>query len=222
MVQSGHMEQAGTEVIKALDAARLIKEETVRREGIGADIPMMLHLRKEGLSLGIAPLLGPRDEVLDLVVQLVGLGEADQVVHVCDAYGIQNADWYPDLNDLAKAFAAGDTNVYECLQVVSVRHDGSMSSLHAPYHYDGRKVAWDETVDIFRDDDPDLTVGGDYPAAMMQGFALQSIRPVRALNPQELSAITGCTFIAPVMVKPPRNKPCPCGSGRKAKICCWG
>jgi hypothetical protein len=213
------MECAGIEVIQALRVSQILKEQAVRRQGVGTDVPMMLHLLKGGVSLGMATLIGERQETISKIVAIAGLSDADQIVHVSDAYATYKIDAVPDHGDLARGFADGNLDILECLNAVSVRIDGATAAVQSPYTYGGRTVIWGEPIDIANEIVDEL--GGDYPDAVRMGFEGQKVRPIPALNPAEISRYLGCPFVMPVMGRPPRNGPCPCDSGRKAKLCCW-
>lgn len=215
------MEPAGAEIVEAIRRAQQLKEQAVRRDGVGTDITPMLHLHKEGLSLGVAILEGEREETLSMIIAIVALSEADQVVLVYDAYGVLSPNWIPEYGDLARAFGNGNPDVYECLNATSVSADGTTTWLQSRYTYDGRTVVWAELSDVVTD----VGIGemdGDFPNAVRCGLQGQKERPGPPLTPPEIAAFVGCKFVVPRMRRPLRNEPCPCGSGRKAKLCCWG
>lgn len=205
-------------VRRALEAAKDIKAAGVRREGPGADPAPMLDLRLEGLSLGVAIVDGERDRMLSLLRTLVALSAADLAVFITDAYGLTSpadAGW-PELEvgELGRRHAAGDPTVYECLNVVSVARDGTAGALKVQYHYEGRSLVWHDDLDVGIE-------GGDVLARLRQGFMAQSVRPMPAMNATDLAEALGVVVATPALVAPPRNEPCPCGSGVKAKKCCW-
>jgi uncharacterized protein YecA (UPF0149 family) len=71
------------------------------------------------------------------------------------------------------------------------------------------------------DGEPLETAGGAMVSSLRQGFVLQAKRPGPALNPATIASTLGIALATPALTPPPRNRPCPCGSGTKAKHCCW-
>lgn len=207
------------EAIDTLRVAQSLKEAAVRREGIGTDLPMSLVMVKDGDPIAVMTLMGTRDELLVMTYGIVAIGDADQVVQVIDAYGTLKPDSLPDHGDLARAFGAGDRSVYECLHVTSVRADGALGAIQCPYTYQGRSIVWGEVYDV-AEKDPDLEIGGDFPMAMRAGFEAQRTRTRPGLSPAEIGMLLDCEVGSAKTATAGRNRPCPCGSGRKIKHCC--
>jgi len=56
---------------------------------------------------------------------------------------------------------------------------------------------------------------------LIRGFAVQAARPTRPTPLPEICRALHVDYLVPMITPPPRNRPCPCGSGSKAKHCCW-
>lgn len=211
--RSGHDLAATVAIIKT------VKEQTVRRQGVGADLAPMLELRRHGVLSALAVIDGDRDRVLALLHALPAHTDVDRVVFVADAY-----TWTPDgeppdhglePDELAHRFAAGDPSVTECLQLVAIDRDGTEpASIQIGYTYDRRRVVW-------ADPEPMDIAGGDMIDAIREGFADQATRSRPPVGVTWLADYLGCLLVEPRLIRPPRNEPCPCGSGTKAKHCCW-
>lgn len=206
--------------LDALRLAKLLKEDLVRMEGIGADLCPMLILHHEGQHLGVIAIVGDQSEVLATTATAIALSDADEATHSADSYSYHpppGAGREAVYGDLPRWFAEGDPYTSECLMTYTRWRDGRARCTEIPYTYDGRTLVWGDTWDPGRADD----MTGAVVAAITKGFEAQATRPAPALTVAEIAVLLGCSVAMPVMARPPRNKPCPCGSGLKAKLCCW-
>lgn len=200
------------------DSLRIVKElkgQTVRHGG-DPDLAPMLELRRDGVLLHAAVLDGERDRVLALLHDLVVLSDADQAVMIADTF-ILNARHHPgEHGDLAARFAAGDLEVYEALSLVSCEPTGRELAVTVPFTRRRRRIRWGEPK-------VDGVESGAMIQALRVGFARQVLRRKEGPVPpmQEVANHLGIALLAVQLSPPPRNKPCPCGSGDKAKFCCW-
>lgn len=222
-------------VDRAVHVAKTLKEDLVAAHGPGSDLATQLALFHEGVLLGIVMLDGDRDVMLQQVVQAVALTNADQASHVVEAYmgrGVEMPEGMtpeeaiadPDRlmpnyrhGDMQARFAAGDRDITELIHVMSTARSLETELRALPYHYDEARVVWDGEWS-----QPEA-LAGTIPRAMRLGFEAQAKRQGPALNVAAVVEMIGARLgIMPMPVAtPPRNEPCPCGSGQKAKRCCW-
>jgi hypothetical protein len=196
----------------ALAVAMQIKEQAVASQGGDGDVIPMLHLRRDGVAWAIVALLeeDPATSHRQMADVLAG-SPADEAVIITDAY-ITAPPRPGEHRMVAQRFADGDSDTSECLMGVIVRADGASGQSLVRYHHHGRHVSWDS---------PEHTspARGPMVDALRDGFASQGSRPVA--SPDELAKQHGVTLVVPQLRAPARNDPCPCGSGLKAKRCCW-
>jgi hypothetical protein len=211
----------------AVENARQQKEEIVARSGVGSDLQPMLALHRDTELLGMVHLPGDPEAALSAVTVAVAHSEANIVVHMGEGFwwiGGSSFDYliheaFGQRGDLARRFAAGDEAVVECLQVAVFSVDHAMFHA-APYRYAGRTVVWQPEAISFDDGGQEKRIDGNMYASVHEGFALRATTPA-ASSPQEFGRLTGLSPVAPLGPRPERNAPCPCGSGRKSKACCW-
>lgn len=201
----------------AMNVAKQLKEDAVKAEGIGAEVGPMLYLLRDGTIWAVVPFVD--DDVhgrftrRDLAATAVYRSPVDEAVVITEMW--ESAGSVPDKTRTGaeRRFAAGDPDTHEALSAVVVRADGTSGQRFARFHHEGRRVVWD---DLKEDDE----ARGPLPDALRLGFAKQGEIPL--LSPTELSNLLGVPLMTYKLRPPPRNEPCPCGSGRKAKHCCWG
>jgi hypothetical protein len=213
----------GDVALEALHKAMALKSETVARDGLGTDVGILLDLRREGLLLGVLALeRDERRQDLATAATVVSLSDADQVTYIADAFQWRAPAGTPypgplEPGCLARWFAEGCPHVSEALTASSRRADGESAGAVCVYRYEGRRVVWDPPATA-----PDwVEQGGDVPDALDLGFQAQAVRPVPALSVAAIAVQLELVAATPVLRRPPRNGPCPCGSGQKAKLCCW-
>jgi hypothetical protein len=215
----------------AVAAAKAAKEHTVARGGIGADLVPALHLYREEDFMG-AFLFGgiERERGFTLISAVIALSDAPVVHHLHEAYremshfpGMESAtaaresrlaDY--EYGSLAQRFAAGDQRVVEAVMVTVAPANGPMAAAFLPYRYHGRTVEWFDPL-LFDESDEDHLIDGDLHDAIKLGFAN---RDGEAMSAERISSQLKLSAVFPT--RPARNAPCPCGSGRKSKVCCWG
>jgi hypothetical protein len=211
---------------RAVQATRENKEALVARGGIGSDVKPLLTLMRDGAVLAGFPLEGDRHERIELIAQIVTLSDAPFVHFADESYSEDYTDLTPgdalrahvayDYGSLAKRFAAHDPRVVECVTVVTVDAELAMLTI-CPYRYKGRRITWLEKT-VFDDEVEGLEFGGGIPGALRRGLTNRAGRGP-ALPPRQISSRLNTGVI--LRPEPPRNAPCSCGSGRKAKACCW-
>lgn len=208
---------------KPLQLATLWKETIVAANGVGSDINPVLVLQRDGVDLAFLGLPGDPSTRNAAITTAITTSNADQVVIVHEGYTWDGADYVDGyLNDprsLVQRFADGDPHVFETLNVLwATATEGRLAAL--PYRYVGRTVQWQPDKVTSRPTD-EVTVGGSVVEAVHDGFVQQAKRSEPALGMEQLARATGLQVIAPMLPRPDRNAPCPCGSGRKSKTCCW-
>lgn len=200
----------------ALRTARFGKERAVRDDGIGTDLPLSLLLLRDGRPLGWGFPYGTMEEVGRIIVGLIGFTDTDEVLMVVEAFSYL-FDEKPveplNFGDLAQRFADGDPRACECLQIIKVTRTGKAEGVMAPYRYEGRRVVWDEIAECGAE------LHGGTIEMVRSGFVLQGTRPMPAMSLDTIAKVFGCDVIE--TLRPRRRGPCPCGSGRKAKACCF-
>lgn len=221
-------EEAHVRHARTLPAVKGHKEARVAAGGIGADVKPLLSLMTDGVLIAGFSLPESRDQRLALIQRIVALSDAPFVHFAHEAYSEmydENAGEDElhrlfaayDYGSLEQRFGAHDTRVVECVTVVTAQADHLMST-YSPYRYDGRLVIWLENI-VFDECESGHEVRGDVPDVLRKGFAERADREGPALSPKRISALLDVGVALPV--SPARNAPCSCGSGRKAKVCCW-
>lgn len=206
--------------LAVLDAKRT-KEKLVAARGVGSDVVPSLWLQRGARCLGLFDLAAglAHEEVLAAAAAIIAASDAPVAIMVREGFALAPEDpakielhvAHGEHGDLARRFAAGDPDIAEALILATVGADSFVTSYH-PYRYDGRSVRWGETV---LSDEAD----GAVPDALRGGYEMRSRRPEPALDVATIAARSGLSVYVPA--DPPRNAPCPCGSGRKVKACCW-
>lgn len=213
--------------------ARAVKERAVRRDGPRSEIEPQVILFRRGRYFASALVGAPsRAEWLLRMKAAVAISCADAVVQLSEGYmkaydelaDMESDDVMERLSesyehgDLATRHGAGDVTVAEVLLVNVYRHGHPPAVTSTPFVCRGRAVEWGERLE------PDETEG-EVPDLIAGALAIGVDRAAR-LGPLpwlEFAAAMLALNI-PVEVAPPvshpRNAPCPCGSGRKHKICC--
>lgn len=205
---------------RGTQAARRLKERALRREGPDADLTTTLALWHDGVLLGVMGLGDYGGGALHRRILLaLSMSDADVVQLVCDAFWQAEPDHRKGEGTLAERAGRGDPTVRETLLVMTWREvDDPNRPVVAvlPYERDGRSIVWGETPG--HDDDRDE---GALVEAVRGGFVSRSHRPTPALPIEAIAASLGVALVMDVLTPPARNEPCPCGSGNKAKHCCW-
>jgi hypothetical protein len=205
-------------VADALKRGARMKERLVAELGIGERFPLMVELRRDGVLLGTALPDSARHAILKMVMMTIALSDADHVLLLGEAFAFhaeQEPARRPADGELARWFAAGEPNTHECLQAVSAHRDGRFQLGQHTFHHEGRRVVWDH-LHVYG-----VESTGELTLRMCHGFAMQRTRPFPALSMHEVAAVLECAVLVPRLSTPKRNRPCPCGSGTKAKLCCW-
>lgn len=214
----------------ALAHARDLKEWVVRTRGYRADMLSMLVLWHEGVLLGACDIASTPSPVrYPLVAEAVAMVDADLVQIVADSYTrratLEEAEadpaWYQafDHGDLEQAARRGDPRVVEALSVVTwqAASPATPELRLLRYEWDGPRPRWLEPERC-----TGVQLGGGFAEAVELGFASRAGRPFPAQPLAVVAQATGFDVVEIVFAAPPRNGPCPCGSGEKAKYCCWG
>lgn len=210
---------------RALTEAKQLKARIVQQDGIGTDIVPRVELFREGVPLGViwlndssAEEANWRRRMFTRLTLTIGASAADRAHFLTEQYEhrSQTGRSYDNYEhgSAARLFAAGDKATKEGVMVAVAGADGAFAAAYTTYTYDvGRRVRWDPPMVS----EPKT---GAMPDAMSLGFATQAARDA-PLDVLHLGIALSCTVAAPQMIAPPRNAPCPCESGRKAKHCCW-
>lgn len=203
-------------VAEVLDRATHLKQELVKVYGVGEPFPLMIELRRDGVELGTVFAGGTR-RVLTLLTMAIALSDADNALLVGEAFSY-HAERRPDrmpYGQLARWFAEGDPDTHECIQVLSAHRDGRVHLAQHTFHHEGRRVVWDQLYTYGQ------TPAGKLTKHMSNGFRMQRDRPFAALSVSAIADVLTCDASVPQLPEPARNAECPCGSGRKARRCCW-
>lgn len=211
----------------AIENSRQQKEEIVSRCGVGSDLQPMLALHRDSELIGMVHLPANYDAKLSAITAAVAHSAANIVVSIDEGYWWVGASAFDYLmhaefgrhGDLARKFAAGDPKVVESLHVSVFTPE--YATLHiAPYCYAGRTVTWRPEPVTFDDKAENRAIDGNVYLAVREGFELQATTEP-ASTPQGFARATGLQPVMPLGPRPDRNAPCPCGSGRKSKRCCF-
>lgn len=212
-------------ILQAVERALAVVCERKRRrvatDGVGSDVVAMLDLRHEGVMLGVLGVTGnDRADAFSKISLAIMLSDADRVLFISEGYRQRMDDDGPRgqaHGELARRFAAGDESVAENIQVYGFERDGSGATAFATYRYRGRQVDFDPVRStIFEPGDGE----GAIVEAVTIGFDLQAKRVGPAYSTIAIGRRLEWAAVIDVP-SAPRNGPCPCGSGRKAKSCCW-
>jgi hypothetical protein len=212
--------QVNEVVATVVRKAQALKADLVAREGIGTDLPLAVELRRRGITSGIVVPYGEIPDAISVMRKLVALTDTDHVVMLAEVFAYRSdepPEHPPGPGDLARWFAAGQPQTRECLQVLSVHRDGRIDTGQIDFRYEGRRVLWGE---LWVTSDEEL--GGTMTEVLLDGFDLQRHRPGPPFAVEVVARNLPCEFVKPTFRRPGRNRPCPCGSGAKAKACCWG
>lgn len=217
-----HMDPSVLRVSSEMRVAQSLKDELVRRDGIGSDLPPMLHLLREGQTL--AWLVVGEDDVADLdpflsaVGTLIGLSDADEACYMSEGFAIVPGG--SEHGDYQARFAAGDPEVYECLAFAAGHFSGRFHAALSEYRYEGRRIRWLGTRTS--DDLGEGLLARTYE----QAWAYQDRRKAEGfptLPIADLAVAVGCQMAVVPILRPRRpDGPCGCESGRMAAECCWG
>lgn len=209
--------------VDALQVLKPLKESAVRREGVGTNLPIIVVLMREGVDLISFQLYKTVGRTYARALSTaISLTDCDTAVVGSDSFVLTDSDEAERIVEtgepinLAQRFAAGDPDVTEALVVVAVDRDDLMHSAMATYTYDGRTVIW--TGDSV---ETTYEVEGALRNAIDVGFGLQQRRTGKPLAAHELADRLGLAVAVPTLQAPRRNSRCGCGSGKKAKQCCW-
>jgi hypothetical protein len=205
----------------AINAARDLKETIVRRDGPGAELLPMLGLWHDGQCLGYLVLTVDRPKVLEAFRTAVPRTGADMIQHVHESYfGHWPDDDGPSkdapIGTLEALFKAGDPHVREVVWCMTATAEKAITAALAYEYGPNRTVRWLDEPEAEPKEATDL--GGAYAGALAEAFE----DPNRSSEP--LAAVgldLGISVFTWYPVPPARNEPCPCGSGLKAKRCCW-
>jgi hypothetical protein len=214
----------------SLKMFRLMKLDFLRSRGVrGADLPMIVVLRKEGVDLfAFTPEVRDRDAGHVLVIEkAIAMSDADEVMvcadvimHVMPEEALDEYNRTYRHGDLQKEFRAGRPEFVEALQVCGSCRGGPVVSLGVPYTVEGRDIVWAEEQ-LFNYSEQDVVAQALIPNAMQRGFELQATRNGPPAPIADVADALGIALIVPRLPRPARNDPCPCGSGLKSKRCCW-
>jgi hypothetical protein len=147
-------------------------------------------------------------------------------------------------SDLAVAYADGVPGLSEALMIATWHRDGSAEQITQPYRIMPGRVVEYGAVEQFDVDIHEVPVaGGLLQDAVTEGFELQPLRPFSAVPDwstlaylvevrwrqlvashwdEDTAAASNLRVFPPFTERrPKRNDPCPCGSNKKAKVCCY-
>lgn len=204
---------------EALRRAKAMKEEIVKRHGVGEDLVPHLDLWVGGLPWMTVFMNGKGLDHAKVIVGALGFSRCDLAVMVTEGYSLTSSLPHDDRlrrGELAERFAAGDPAVREGLIIGILPREGSPRTWTVTYRYDGRAVVWG-------DEDLSDNSEGIIPQAAAFGYAHRAAEE-RLMDHDELTrhlmTLGTVEAVGQFIEKaPPRNAPCPCGSGQKAKRC---
>lgn len=208
----------------ALRRAKAMKDDIVRRDGIGEDLVPHLDLWNDGEPWMTAFLSGGGVDHAKVIAGALGCSRCDLAVFITEGYTVTQAIVGPDpehlrRGELAERFAAGDPGVQEGLLVALFPRGEPSTIWMVPYRYDGRTVIWGEEQ---RSDD-NLGLLSDAAAYAYANRLPDDQLLDHATLATELMGLGCVECVGLFMEAPPaRNQPCPCGSGVKAKRCDHG
>ena len=203
-------------------ATRLLKQNLVAREGIGADVPFTIVTTRGPVPIGVYDGEGDNAEIAATVHMAVTMSDCDTVLYLGELYIEPGGDHEPGVGELAHRFAHGDPRVKEAIAVTAVHRSGHLRSIFDPYHYEGRTVVWDPLSA------PYAPAWRDFHErsllrSMGDAFEVQAQRPgPPALRPGSHLHRIGSESINDheMLVSFALCSPCPCGSGRTMNECC--
>lgn len=219
----------GNVLHEPLRLAMAYKEHLVKQFGLSerSDVPFttIFYIGDEPFAF-VTPVSADEEVARRGLSLALALTDCDRFLVVADTYAYSNPGVaaFPDYADLRAAFAAGDPNTHEAIMATLWAREGDGFMGLAAYRIlDGRHVEWIDLGHLTQELSP--AVGGRLADVASQGFELQA---ERATPPAE-DWIDLARMVPPVILhvlpppsmKAPRNAPCPCGSGRKAKHCCF-
>jgi len=205
----------------AVRRAKMMKEEIVKRDGVGEDLMPCLELWIDAKPWMTVHMSGDGVDHAPVIAAALAFSRCDLAVLVTEGYTVPSCDSGDTLRrgELAERFAAGDPAVVEGLVLAMFPIQGPTTLTAVAYHYDGRSVVWGDERQA------DAASGRLEDAARL-GYA-ERVADAEQVEHRELAAslvtLPGVDAVGLFVEKPaPRNAPCPCGSGRKAKHCDHG
>lgn len=220
-------------IAEPLRSAIEFKVDLLKRHGAGvdADLPLAaIFYREDEAFAFVLPVTGSDDLGRRGLVLALALTDCDRLVVVADTYVWLRGDAtdMPDFEvDLEAEFRAGNPLVTEAIMAVQWTANGdSLIGLHGYRVEPGARSADWFVIDDHASRDEAQAAGGRLHDVAMRGFELQRERTTAAAEDWADLARMVPPMILRVLPPPrtpgmPRNAPCPCGSGRKAKHCCF-
>ena len=158
------------------------KETLVSEEGIGSDVaPCVIAFDENAQCLGWAQMVEEAADRLDqyqrlaVVAGMMRAGwHAHGVAFVVEGYLLVGDSPEDDSTSLAKSFASGNENVFECISIVYGDATGAIRAVSLPYKQElGRKVTWlKEFVQVVEDG-----AGGSFIEVMRHLFDVVQMIP---------------------------------------------
>jgi hypothetical protein len=200
-----------------------MKVDLVKREGVGQDLRPHLDLWIDAKPWMTVFMNGDGRDHLPVIAGALAFCRCDLAVMVTEGYAVVESTLERETlrrGELAERFAAGDRRVREGLMVAMFPRDEPAVMWSVSYRYDGRRVVWEDE----RCSDPGAT--GLLPDVARDAYA-HRVAEAGLMDHAELAgnliALPGVDAVGLFVEKtPPRNVPCPCGSGRKTKHCDHG
>jgi hypothetical protein len=209
----------------SLETLKAMKLDAAKRQGPrNCDLPIIVLVGKDGLDLFCFSVHASGDDAHARVIgTALALSDGDAVTLCSDTYyctSTKEAPIHelPNYGDLGRRFDVKDPAVVEALTVIHRTATDPLCRLVVqPYTFAGRRLDWGAPMWGAEEH----AVEGLLTYAMDFGFQGQHTRPGPPLPPLEIAELLDLDLVT-VSLQPPRNGPCPCGSGFKSKQCCWG
>lgn len=186
-----------------LEVAKRRKDALAHSEGAAVTLRPHLTLYKDGRPLGCAyvPEAG-HEQWFPFIQGAIAASDATVASFTIESYVLVTAAEHD----------AGEPLVADAMVCAVATTDG-YALMAAPFRRAGREVLWGSTIIS------EARVARDLLDALRKGFEEQAERTSPALSVRDIGERFSTLVEYPT--PPPRNRPCPCGSGIKAKSCCW-
>lgn len=195
-------------------ALREMKQDLVRTEGIGTDVPLTVMTLQGTQPIGSYEPSDTR-QMAATIYTAVTLSDCDVVMACGEIY----VDASGNGEDLHSRFAMGDPDVKECVAFTAFFRSGEVRHSYDPYRYDGRRVVWEryEGAPVRR---PTLAEARKGIAAAFEHQANRPGPPLLRPGAQliDLGRERVCEHL--MVAHFALVSPCVCGSGRPMNECC--
>jgi hypothetical protein len=198
----------------AEEAGRRHLEQTALDE---VDQPHMIYWYSFEWS-GQAMLIGPTETWAGFTKRAIGPFVPDFVVIVADSFATDDPEVHQQ-GQLSKLFAQGHPKVFESMALMA--SDGERLTIHQKrYRRHGSMIEWLDTSEHSSDRN---NMDGWVVDALEASFGCDRDpwAGVSFLSDMRIPAVLHGPGFFGLPTAPGRNETCPCGSGRKSKVCHW-